>query len=134
YLFPLMIPLAATTGFYIYYLIQNQSWKTWEKIIVKFSFGLVGTVGIAVPILLLAIFKVELSFYSVAFSIVSVVIGIFLLIQIFKNFNLKNAFLGTVAFVTSAMLLGIPVIDSIFNNNPNYKSFLTQKEMIEKSG
>lgn len=134
YLFPLMVPLAATTGFYVYYLIQNQNWKTWEKFIVKFSFGLIGVVGIAVPILLFAVFKVEISFYSIAFSLISLLIGIYLLIQIFKEFNLKNAFLGTVAFVSAAMLLGIPVIDSIFNNNPNQKSILTKKEMIKNSG
>src|SRR5690606_14951329 len=38
YLFPLMIPLAAATGFYVYYLIQDQNWKNWEKFLVKFSF------------------------------------------------------------------------------------------------
>lgn len=134
YLFPLMIPLAATTGFYVYYLIQNQSWKTWEKILVKFSFGLIGLVGIAIPILLFAVLKVEISIYSVAFSLVALMIGIYLLVQIFKEFNIRNAFLGMVAFVSAAMLLGIPVIDSIFNNNPNQKSILTKKEMITNSG
>lgn len=129
-----MIPLAATTGFYVYYLIQNQNWKTWEKSIVKFSFGLIGFVGILVPILLFVVLKSEFGFYSIAFSVSSIAIGIYLFIQIFKEFNIRNAFLGMVAFVSAAMLLGIPVIDSIFNNNPNHKSILTQKEMIENSG
>lgn len=134
YLFPLMIPLAATTGFYVYYLIQNQNWKAWEKYLTKFSFGLIGIVGIAIPIVLFAILKVDFGFYSIAFSAVSLAIGVYLLIQIFKEFNIRNAFLGMVAFVSAAMLLGIPVIDSIFNNNPNYKSILNQKERIENSG
>lgn len=133
YLFPLMIPLAATTGFYVYYLIQNQNWKTWEKYLTKFSFGLIGLVGITIPVILFAVLKVEFSFYSIAFSVTSLLIGIYLLIQTFK-FNLNNAFLGMVAFVSAAMLLGIPVIDSIFNNNSNHKSILVQKEIIENSG
>lgn len=134
YLFPLMIPLAATTGFYIQYLIENRSWKVWEKNLIRFSFGLTGVLAVAVPVLLFLFFKVEASFYSIAFSVISVVIGIYLLIETFRNFNLHHAFLGTVAFVSAAMLLGIPVIDLIFNNNPNYKSILTEKDKIENSG
>ncbi|SMC37641.1 ArnT family glycosyltransferase [Moheibacter sediminis] len=133
YLFPLMIPLTATTGFYVYYLLQNQNWKNWEKSIVKFSFGLIGVVGILIPVLLFAIVKSEITFYSIAFSLFSLLIGVYLLIQTFK-FDLNKAFIGMVAFVSSAMILGIPVIDSVFNNNPNHKSIITQKEMIENSG
>ena len=133
YLFPLMIPLAATTGFYVYYLTQNQNWRNWEKYLTKFSFGLIGVVGIAIPVILFAILKLDFNFYPIAFSVTSLLIGIYLLIQTFK-FNLNKAFLGMVAFVSAAMLLGIPVIDSIFNNNPNHKSILTKKEMIENSG
>lgn len=134
YLFPLMIPLAATTGFYIQYLIQNQNWKTWEKSIVKFSFGLVALISIAVPVILFVILKAEVGIYSLAFSVTGVLTGIYLFIQTFKNFHLRNAFLGTIAFVCAAMLLGVPVIDSVFNNNPNHRSILTQKKMIENSG
>lgn len=133
YLFPLMIPLAATTGIYLYYLIQNQDWRKWEKILVKFSFALLGTVGLIIPILLFFILKTELNFYSLAWSIVGLLIGVYLLVQTF-NFHVKNAFWGAVALVSSAMLLGMPVIDSIFKSNPNYQSLLTQKERIEKSG
>src|SRR5690606_40201715 len=78
--------------------------------------------------------KVELVIYAIVFSILGILIGIYLLKEVFKDFNLKNAFLGTIAFVTSAMLLGIPVIDKIFNSNPGFHSILTQKEMIEDSG
>src|SRR5690606_24498809 len=134
YLFPLMIPLAATSGFYVYYLIQSQKLKKWEEFLVKFSFGLIGLVSICVPVILFFILKVELGIYAIAFSIVGILIGIYLLKEIFKDFNLKNAFLGTIAFVASAMLLGIPVIDKIFNNNPGFYSILSQKEMIEDSG
>ncbi|MBA5628610.1 ArnT family glycosyltransferase [Moheibacter lacus] len=134
YLFPLMIPLAATTGFYLHYLMQNQDWKKWEKILVKFSFGLIGVVSFLVPVILFLILKVEIGVYSIAFSVAGILIGIYLLKSIFQSFNLKNAFLGTVFFVASAMLLGIPVIDQIFYSNENYNSILTAKERIEKSG
>ncbi len=134
YLFPLMIPLAATTGFYVYYLIQNQSWKNWEKYLVKFSFGLLGLIGIAVPVILFVFLKVELGLYSILFSIAGILIGLYILKEILKEFNVKKAFLGTIAFVASAMILGIPVIDGIFNSNPDYKSLITQKTMIKNSG
>lgn len=134
YLFPLMIPLAATTGFYIYYLLQNQNWKTWEKALVKFAFGLVGIIGIAVPIVLFGFLKIPLDVYSISFSIAAIGIGIFILLQTFKEFDLQKAFYGTVGFVSIAMILGIPVIDMIFNNNPTYKSILTKKEWIQNSG
>ncbi len=134
YLFPLLIPLAATTGFYIQYLIQNQNWKNWEKYLVKFSFGIVGLIGIFIPVILFAVLKIDLGFYLIAFSIAGILIGLYILKEILKDFNVKNAFLGTVFFVVSALLLGIPVIDQMFNSNPGYHSLLTQKEEIEKSG
>ena len=134
YLFPLMIPLAATTGFYLQYLIRNQNWKKWEKTLVQFSFGLVGLISFLVPVILFLIFIVDFDIYSIGFSAVGILIGIYLFNSIFKEFNIKNAFLGTLVFVASAMLLGIPVIDKIFNSNPNFHSILTQKEQIENSG
>jgi len=134
YLFPLMIPLAATTGFYIHYLMQNKNWKNWEKYLVRFSFGLVGLVGMLVPVILFLILKVEIDIYPILFSLAGILIGAYLFKEIFKGFNIKNAFLGTIAFVASAMLLGIPVIDKMFNGNPNFHSLLTQKEMIRNSG
>src|SRR5690606_8311277 len=107
YLFPLMIPLAATTGIYLYYLIQNQDWRKWEKLLVKFSFGLLGAVSLFIPILLFFILKTELNFHSLALTIVGLLIGIYLSVQTF-NFHVKNAFWGAVALVSSAMLLGMP--------------------------
>src|SRR5690606_27543204 len=79
------------------------------------------------------ILKTELNFHSLALTIVGLLIGIYLSVQTF-NFHVKNAFWGAVALVSSAMLLGMPVIDPIFKSNPNYQSLLTQKERIEKSG
>lgn len=134
YLFPLMIPLAATTGFYLYYLMQNQDWKKWEKMLVKFSFGLVGLIAIAVPVILFAIFKVEWGIYAILFSVSGILVGIYLMREVFKNFNLRNAFLGTVVFVALAMFFGIPVIDGLFNSNPHHHSILIKKEEIETSG
>lgn len=134
YLFPLMIPLAATTGFYLYYLIQNQIWKKWEKGLVYFSFGLIGVLSLAVPFILFLLLKVPLGFYSISFSIVSFLIGILMLFSLFNKFNLTKVFKYTVLFVASTMLLGIPIIDQLFYSNPNFKSFISQKEKIESSG
>lgn len=134
YLFPLMIPLAATTGFYVYYLLQNQNWKKWEKYLTQFAFGLVGIIGTLLPILLFGIVKVELDLYTIGLSVFSFGIGIYLLIQTFWKFDLNKAFYGTVLFVAIAMIFGTPVLDKNFNSNPNYHSILTQKKMIQDSG
>lgn len=133
YLFPQMIPLAATTGFYVYYILKNQDWKKWEKIVTKFSFGLVGMVGILIPILLFLILKVDFGFYSLTLSIVSFCIGILILYQILLKFNLNITFLATLGFVASATLFGTPVIDSMVNNNQNYNSVVKVKEGIKTS-
>ena len=100
----------------------------------KFAFGLIGFIGIAVPIVLFGLLKIPLDVYSFSFSIAAIGIGIYILIQIFKEFDLQKAFYGTVGFVSVAMILGIPVIDTIFNNNPTHKSILTKKEWIQNSG
>lgn len=134
YLFPLMIPLAATTGFYVHYLIQNQNWKNWEKYLVKFSFGLVGLIGIAIPFILFLVLKVKSGIYPVVLSVAGILVGLYLFKEILKDFNVRNAFLGTIAFVASVMLLGIPVIDAMFNSNPGFHSILTQKDTIKNSG
>lgn len=134
YLFPLMIPLSATTGFYVYYLLKNQNWKKWERMLTRFSFGLVAVVSIMVPLLLFVGLKVKMSIYSITFSVSAVLIGLYLFRQIGKVFNLQNAFLATICFVASATLLGIPIIDDIFTNNPNHHSILLKKESIQNSG
>jgi 4-amino-4-deoxy-L-arabinose transferase-like glycosyltransferase len=134
YLFPLMIPLAATTGIYVYYLFQQSHWKSWEKILTKFAFGLVSIIGIAVPFLLLLVLKAEMDVYVIAFSIASILIGIYLGWKTFKDFDLHKAFYGTVIFVAIAMIFGIPVLDKNFNSNPTYHSILTQKKLIQDSG
>lgn len=134
YLFPMMIPLAATTGIYLYTLIQSKDRKQWEIIVSKISFGLISLVGLSVPVLLFVFFKVNFGFYSFALSLFSVAIAVFILIQLFGEMNFKKLISANIIFVASAMIFGIPVIDEIFNANPNRHSFLTQKEMIEKSG
>lgn len=134
YLYPLMIPLSATTGFYIYYLLKNQDWTKWEKYLVKFSFGLVGIIAFVVPILIFGIFKIPFDVYSIGGSLFSVGIGIYILLEILKNYNISKAFFGTVMFVSITMFLGTPVIDKIFNSNPHPKSIMTKKEWIKNSG
>jgi 4-amino-4-deoxy-L-arabinose transferase-like glycosyltransferase len=134
YLYPLMIPLAATTGIYVYYLLQKTNWKTWEKILTKFAFGLVALIGFLVPILLFLVIKVEIDGYVVAFCIASIFIGIYIGWKTFKDFDLQKSFYGSITFVAITMIFGIPILDKNFNPNPNYHSILTQKKMIQDSG
>lgn len=134
YLFPMMIPLAATTGFYLYALISSQDRKQWENIVAKISFGLIGLVGLAVPVILFIVFKIQFGFYSVALSLVSVLTGAFMLFQVFGQMAIKKLIWANIGFIASAVILGIPVIDEIFNGNPNRHPFMEQKEMIQNSG
>lgn len=134
YLFPLMIPLSATTGILIYQLIQNQTSQKWEKILMQISFGLIGFLVMILPAILFIVLKIPINFYSIALTIFSFFIGIYILIQIFKYFNIKQSFFGILLFVSSAMIFGIPVMDGFLNNNDQYHSILTQKKKIEQSG
>lgn len=134
YLFPLMIPLAATTGLYLYTLIKSKSGLKWENIVARISFGLIGAVGLLSPVLIFGIFKSTVGFYSIVLSIVLFVIGLLLIFQIFGNLNYKTAIQLNIAFTAFALILGTPVIDGVFNSNPDYHSIMTQKSMIKNSG
>lgn len=134
YLFPLMIPLAVTTGFYLYTLIKSKNISQWEKIISKISFGLIGLSGVLSPILIFALLKTEFGFYPLMLSVSLFIIGFLLLRNVFGMTNYKKSIGLNMAFVAATMIFGLPVIDNSFNNNPGYHSLVSQKEMIEKSG
>ncbi len=120
YLVPVLFPLAMTTGIYINYLIKNFKTITSKKETypVYFNFGLFAILGIAIPIIFFVLFKDKLNGYWFQFSLLSVAlitIGIF----IFKNIkqkNIKKSFYGMVFFMGTAILFGLPLSNSFYNN------------------
>lgn len=134
YLFPLMIPLAGTTALYLYQLMQTIRWAKWEKHLVKFAFGLNALLALSVPFVVFLVLKTPFGFYALTFSILCFFIGISMLFQLFKNLEIKQLIWGNIFFIASTMLLGIPVIDQQFDNNPHKKSFIDYKENIQQSG
>lgn len=134
YLFPLLIPLSATAGIYVQSFIERRTLPNWEKVILKFSFGLAAVVGILLPIGLFVFMKATPDFYSIAFSVVLFVLGIYLFIKTFFDFDLKKCFNTTVIFMGAAVVLGSPVVDSFFSGNPEYHSILERKQELTDSG
>lgn len=134
YLFPLMIPLAGTTAYYLYQLTQTTHWKRWEKNLVRLAFGINALAALSVPVLVFIVLKIPIGFYALSFSIASFLIGIYLFFHLFKNLKISHLIGGSIFFIASGMLLGVPVIDQIFNNNPTQKPFVGYKENIQQSG
>lgn len=128
YLFPLMIPLAATTGIYVYHLLKSVDLKSWEKWIANLTFGLAGIIALVVPVGLFSVVKVEVGFFSITYSIFSFLIGIYLIRQTFFKKSFFNSFYGTVIYMTCTVLLATPIIDEIFRSNENHKSIMIIKE------
>lgn len=132
YLLPLMLPLSAISGVYVYHLILDQNTQKWEKIISKIVYSIVILIGLAIPFLLFGILNVELTAYSIGLSIISVCISIYLFTQVYKTYNSQNSFLSTVAFMVCTTIFGTPVIDEVFTNNKNFHS-IVDSEYLKSS-
>lgn len=113
YLMPVLIPLAFNIGFYIEYLFRTfKSMKDRrETLPVYFNFGLIGTIALAVPLVICYIFKSELQAYWVTFLLFSIVVittGLAILFQLYRK-RIKNVFLLTVLFFASLYIFGLPL-------------------------
>ena len=130
YLMPVLIPLAFNIGFYIEYLIRK--FRTLkdkrETLPVYFNFGLIGLLGIAFPIVMLALFNTELQNHLIRFIIASVVlfvIGALILFQL-KTKDIKNVFLLTVLFFASVFIFVLPLSEAF--KNETFKSLSNLNE------
>lgn len=83
----MMVPLAVTTGYYLYYLFTVTQLKKWEKKLNKVIFSILGIVCLAVCYLFLPI---AIGFYSVAFSLIAFAVGIYVCIRFLLERNLKS--------------------------------------------
>ena len=129
YLFPMMVPLAVTTGFYIYYLTRNITLKRWELNLNRFIVSLLGFICVVLGI---GIIFFETNIYALLFSAVAIVSGIFIFYFTYKNRNFEKAFYTLIFFMTSVGVLGIPLIDKAMNNNYEKASLMKLKPQIKK--
>ena len=134
YLLPVLIPLAFNTAFYIEYVIR--SFKTMtdkrETFPVYFQFGLVGLIGLAVPIggyfFLQDTYQVNWPLFGLL-AVLLAAIGGFIVFML-KQKRLDKVYLATVAFIMAIMCFGMPLSKS-FVHNPEYKD-LSQLRVYEQ--
>jgi 4-amino-4-deoxy-L-arabinose transferase-like glycosyltransferase len=125
YLLPVLIPLALNTGFYLEYIINNFRMirDIRETIPVYFNFGLIALIGITFPIGGYIFLADDLSgnwFWFVALSIVLFGTGILIIRMLYKK-RIRNVFFGTILFIASIMVFGMPMAGAL-SINPEYKS------------
>ena len=131
YLFPMMVPLAVTTGFYFYYLFRNFTLKRWELNLNRTLFTILGSISLIIGIGIYFL-PTEFSLYTVLLSISALVAGIAVLYFVYKGKNFEKAFYALIMLMTSVGLFGIPIIDKTMSNNKEYKSLLDYKDQIKK--
>ena len=132
YLMPVLIPLAINTGFYIDYLIRNfKTLKLKESFIVYFNFGLIGLIGIGVPIYGLIVLNEMNDFNWLIFSLDAIILlclGILIFISLYRR-EMKRLFLSTIALYIALLALGVPYLKVL--KNPNYKNVSQLKQEVE---
>ena len=133
---PVLIPLAINTGFYIDYLIRRfKDLKDKREVIpVYFNFGLIGLIAIAIPIVGYIFLGDNLEgnwFRFITISLITVVIGIMVFIQLKKK-QLQPVFLLTVGFYISLLAISLPLSKALTSDN--YKPISELKHESEVNG
>ncbi len=131
YLFPMMVPLAATTGYYLYYLFQNFPLRKWELNLNKTIFTILGLVAVAISVGVYFL-PLDISLFTILFSLGTFVSGVAVFYYIFKSKNFQKAFYSVVFLMISTGLFGIPVLENMLNNNKNFKSLETLRPQLER--
>lgn len=130
YLFPVLIPLALNTSFYIQYIINNA--KTLSKLdrgLTNFGFGLVAIISISFPFLTYFYFEGHFDGYwtSFFFSAISLLgLGILMLIWLRKRAYEYN-FYGMILFISTLILFAFPLGEMLFDND-QYSNISTLRD------
>ncbi|MCR9183621.1 MAG: phospholipid carrier-dependent glycosyltransferase [Flavobacteriaceae bacterium] len=123
YLLPVLFPLAINTAFYMEYLFRSfKSLKAKETWPVYFHFGLLGLIGIAIPIGGYLYLGESLQNTLIWFFITAVLlfgIGVYIILNLFRK-NIKRVFYASIAFIVSVMCFGMPIAKEI-NPNTEYR-------------
>lgn len=131
YLFPMMVPLAATTGFYLYFLFRNIVMKKWELNLNKIIFSILAMVCLLISAGVFLL-PAQFSIYNILFSVSAFACAVALVYFIYGNRSFEKAFYTLIFLMISTGLFGIPVIDKMLNNNKNFKSLSELKPKIEQ--
>lgn len=131
YLFPMMVPLAATTGYYLYYLFQSSTLKKWELTLNKVIFTILAVVSTAIAIGVYFL-PLQVEIATVLFSVAAFITGGCLFYFIYINRSFQYAFCMVIILMVSTAIFGIPVLDKMLSNNKGFKSLTTIKEKIHQ--
>lgn len=131
YLFPMMVPLAATTAYYLVSIFKNINLKKWEISLNKTIFTILGVIGLAISVGVYFL-PAEISLYTILFSLAAVICAVSVMFFTFKKLNFENSFYSVVALMISTGLFGIPVLDATLQNNKDFRSLNSIKSTVEK--
>lgn len=127
YLFPMMIPLAATTGFLFQYIFTAENLKRYEKNIYKGFYAMLGIIALTASVGVFYLPKGEM-LYRILFSFGMAASGIWILLNSFRSLNFENAFYGVLAMMLVTGLSGMPLLDRMFSGNPELRSLTLLKQ------
>ncbi|CAH0278351.1 glycosyltransferase family 39 protein [Chryseobacterium sp. Bi04] len=129
YLFPMMVPLAATTGYYLHYLFHSLDLKKWELHLNKAIFTALAIVSLAISagIYFLPL-TVEIN--TVLFSAAAFVTCVSLAYFIYIKQNFQYAFCSVIVLMIYTGIFGLPVLDKMLNNNKEFKSLTIIKAKL----
>lgn len=131
YLFPMMVPLAATTGYYLYFLFKSINLKKWELTLNKVIFSILGVVSVAIAIGVYFL-PVGVDIYVVLFSVATMAVGLAIFFFIFKEKKFQNAFYALIVLMLSTALFGIPTIDKMLSSNSKVQSLVQLREKADQ--
>lgn len=123
YLLPVLIPLAMNTGFYIDYLRLSFSHMQpkKERVSVYFSFGSIGIIALAIPVVLFILMKgfaAGYIFWQVATSLVALACGVTILYGLASK-KFSAVFFGIIFLMCGLVVFFIPV-SKFYYSNDNY--------------
>lgn len=131
YLFPMMVPLAATSAYYLYFIFKEISLKKWELNLNKTIFTILGIVALIIGFGVYFM-PAQLTVYTFLFSGAALCCSIALFYFIYKKVNFEYSFYALIALMVSTGLFGIPVLDKTLQNNKNFHSLNLFKKQAEK--
>ena len=131
YLMPVLIPLAMNTSFYIKYLMsKTKDLKKVDIYLANFGFGLIGLIGLAIPIAIYLFFDGQFTGYWVAYFFTSASlfsIGVLLFIWLKKR-AYEKCFYGIILFACSIILFAFPLAELTYDND-KYQSLKEFRDM-----
>lgn len=119
YLFPVLIPLALNTSFYVEYIITQSSTikSKLEKFPVALHFSIVMGIAFLSPIVLwiFAFGKIPLStLWLIVFTVSSISCAAVMSISVLNN-NLFLAFKASLVYIVTLVLFGLPMVSGVIN-------------------